>query len=153
MHCSMMLRNFCCQNSYAWSKSMAIIGSQLIASSRSQAFEKSAKAYLQIGLEVLGWNSLKVFYNLRCSNSEVSVHDHLSVLTWWCIYYCQSTTNFVFIVYGCVSGIYYSTYTVATWYHAALILIIASSSNYSPSSFNNKLHSNYSPDLLIIIWI
>ena len=39
---------------------MAIIGSQLVASSKSQALKKSAKAYLQIGLEVLGWNSLKV---------------------------------------------------------------------------------------------
>ena len=33
---------------------MAVIGSQLVASSRSQALEKSTIAYLQIGLEVLG---------------------------------------------------------------------------------------------------
>ena len=42
--------------------SMAVIGSQLVASSRSQALEKSAIAYLQISLEVLGWQSLAVFH-------------------------------------------------------------------------------------------
>ena len=59
---SIMLRNFCCQYSHAWSMSITIIGSKLVASSNSQTLKKSAKEYLQIGLEVLGPQSLTVFH-------------------------------------------------------------------------------------------